>query len=131
MTKAAAMPIYGKILQKSPEPVDQFQRNLASNTPLLQRIYKSQPCDDLDLFYGEKLGNRQMDRILIILKKEFATGVILIKPWGCIHVYDHYRHTLLFIYMYIYQISGERLQDHWSSGVLVFVQNMNITARPF
>ena len=31
MTKMAAMPIYGKTLQKSssPEPVDRFQRNLA------------------------------------------------------------------------------------------------------
>ena len=31
MTKMAAMPIYGKTVQKSssPEPVDRFQRNLA------------------------------------------------------------------------------------------------------
>ena len=53
-----------------------------------------------------------MDRILIILKKEnrsrassaltLGLNTIILK-----HVYW---------YMYIQQISGERLQDHWSSG---------------
>ena len=44
--------------------------------------------------------------------KEIDPGVILILPWGCIHVYDHYRKQ---IYWYISQISGEHLLDHWSS----------------
>ena len=53
-----------------------------------------------------------MDRILIILKKEngprasaaltLGLNTIILK-----HVYW---------YMYMQQISGERLQDHWSSG---------------
>ena len=46
-----------------------------------------------------------MDRILIILKKEMAQGL-------------HLLNTIIFKYVYWYmkQISGERLQDHWSSG---------------
>ena len=56
-----------------------------------------------------------MDRILIILKKEnrsrassaltLGLNTIILK-----HVYW---------YMYMQQISGERLQDHWSSGMLL------------
>ena len=55
-----------------------------------------------------------MDRILIILKKEncsrassaltLGLNTIILK-----HVYW---------YTYMQQISGERLQDHWSSGCL-------------
>ena len=55
-----------------------------------------------------------MDRILIILKKEnrsrassaltLGLNTIILK-----HVYW---------YTYMQQISGERLQDHWSSGFL-------------
>ena len=48
-----------------------------------------------------------MDRILIILqKKKMAQGL---------HVFN----TIIFKYVYWYmkQISGERLQDHWSSGL--------------
>ena len=52
-----------------------------------------------------------MDRILIILKKEngprasSAPALVL--------------NTIIFKYVYLYmkQISGERLQDHWSSGL--------------
>ena len=52
-----------------------------------------------------------MDRILIILKKEngprsssaFALGLNTI-------IFKH-------VYWYMQQISGERLQDHWSSGL--------------
>ena len=52
-----------------------------------------------------------MDRILIILKKEngprasSAPALVL--------------NTIIFKYVYWYmkQISGERLQDHWSSGL--------------
>ena len=52
-----------------------------------------------------------MDRILIILRKEngprasSAPALVL--------------NTIIFKYVYSYmkQISGERLQDHWSSGI--------------
>ena len=55
-----------------------------------------------------------MDRILIILKKEngprasSAPALVL--------------NTIIFKYVYSYmkQISGERLQDHWSSGLNCF-----------
>ena len=40
--------------------------------------------------------------------KEIDPGVILILPLGYIYMYDHYSQT-------ISQISGEHLQDHWSS----------------
>ena len=45
-----------------------------------------------------------MDRMLIILKKENGPALGL--------------NTIIFKYFYSYmkQISGERLQDHWSSG---------------
>ena len=56
-----------------------------------------------------------MDRILIILKKEnrsrassaltLGLNTIILK-----HVYW---------YTYMQQISGERLQDHWSSGIYI------------
>ena len=62
---------------------------------------------------GKAAGNWQMDRILIILKKEnrsrassaltLGLNTIILK-----HVYW---------YTYMQQISGERLQDHWSSGL--------------
>ena len=58
-----------------------------------------------------------MDRILIILKKEsgprassaltLGINTIILK-----HVYW---------YMYMQQISGERLQDHWSSGLIALL----------
>ena len=61
-----------------------------------------------------------MDRILIILKKEnrsrassaltLGLNTIILK-----HVYW---------YTYMQQISGERLQDHWSSGVGFLVQRL-------
>ena len=49
-----------------------------------------------------------MDRILIILKKENAPALGL--------------NTIIFkcVYWYMKQISGERLQDHWSSGLLKY-----------
>ena len=53
----------------------------------------------------EKTGNWQMDRILKILKKENGPALEL--------------NTIIFkhVYWYIQLISGERLQDHWSSGL--------------
>ena len=51
-----------------------------------------------------------MDRILIILKKENGPRVSSAPALGL--------NTILFkhVYWYMQQISGERLQDHWSSG---------------
>ena len=76
-------------------------------------------------------GNWQMDRLLIILKKEngprassaltLGLNTIILK-----HVYW---------YTYMQQISGERLQDHWSSGSIwftvfpVIAQNLRILKR--
>ena len=45
-----------------------------------------------------------MDSILIILKKKMAQGLHLPLYW------DYFLY-----HSYIQQISGERLQDHWSS----------------
>ena len=51
-----------------------------------------------------------MDRILIILKKENGPRASSAPVLGL--------NTIIFKYVYWYmkQISGERLQDHWSSG---------------
>ena len=52
-----------------------------------------------------------MDRILIILKKENGPRASSALALGL--------NTIIFKYVYLYmkQISGERLQDHWSSGL--------------
>ena len=52
-----------------------------------------------------------MDRILIILKKENGPRVSSAPALGL--------NTILFkhVYWYMQQISGERLQDHWSTGI--------------
>ena len=58
-----------------------------------------------------------MDRKFMILKKKLTPGVILTMSWGdIVCVYDHYSRTSL---CYVSQISGEPLQDHWSSGLLM------------
>ena len=59
---------------------------------------------------GSSAGNWQMDRILIILKKENGPRASSASALGL--------NTIIFKYVYWYmkQISGERLQDHWSSG---------------
>ena len=46
------------------------------------------------------------------LKKKLTPEVALTLTWGYIH------NTILVkqVYWYISQVSGERLQDHWSSG---------------
>ena len=53
-----------------------------------------------------------MDRILIILKKENGPRASSAPALGL-------NYTIIFKYVYWYmkQISGERLQDHWSSGI--------------
>ena len=47
------------------------------------------------------------------LKKKLTPGFVLTLSWGYIHVY-----TIIVnqVYWDISQVSGERLQDHWSSG---------------
>ena len=56
-----------------------------------------------------------MDRILIILKKENGPRASSAPALGL--------NTIIFKYVYWYmkQISGERLQDHWSSGLEVHI----------
>ena len=51
-----------------------------------------------------------MDRTLIILKKENGPRASSVPALGL--------NTMIFqhVYWYMQQISGERLQDHWSSG---------------
>ena len=104
--------------------------HVASGPKVLKCVYKSRPCDDLDLFYSKanlvniimqktvKLqlkgknfsGNRHNDRIIMILKIKLTPGVILNLLWGFIHVhvYDHYNQASLLVHVYISQISGER-----------------------
>ena len=51
-----------------------------------------------------------MDRILIILKKENGPRASSAPALGLnTKIFKH-------VYWYMQQISGERLQDHWSSG---------------
>ena len=61
-----------------------------------------------------------MDRILIILKKENGPRASSVPALGLNTI------ILKHAYWYMQQISGERLQDHWSSGLfcqhsLIFV----------
>ena len=51
-----------------------------------------------------------MDRILIILKKENRSRASSALTLGLNTI------ILKHVYTYMQQISGERLQDHWSSG---------------
>ena len=54
-----------------------------------------------------------MDRILIILKKKNGPRASSAPALGL--------NTIIFkcVYWYMKQISGERLQDHWSSGFYI------------
>ena len=58
-----------------------------------------------------------MDRILVILKKENGPRASSAPALGL--------NTIIFKYVYWYmkQISGERLQDHWSSGCIIEAMN--------
>ena len=55
-----------------------------------------------------------MDRILIILKKENGPRASSAPAQGLNPIIFKY------VYWYMKQISGERLQDHWSSVVVFF-----------
>ena len=56
-----------------------------------------------------------MDRILIILKKENGPRASSVPALGLNTI------ILKHAYWYMQQISGERLQDHWSSGLFIRV----------
>ena len=58
-----------------------------------------------------------MDRILIILKKENGPRASSALTLGLNTIILKH----VFWYMYMQQISGERLQDHWSSGFVLFL----------
>ena len=60
-----------------------------------------------------------MDRILIILKKENGPRASSAPALGL--------NTIIFkhVYWYIQQISGERLLDHWSSGLKFYSSSYN------
>ena len=62
-----------------------------------------------------------MDRILKILKKENAPRASSAPALEL--------NTIIFkhVYGYMQQISGERLQDHWSSGILTFKRWMLVS----
>ena len=61
-----------------------------------------------------------MDKIFIILKKENGPRASSAPALGL--------NTIIFKYVYWYmkQISGERLQDHWSSGFYFILVNMTM-----
>ena len=67
-----------------------------------------------------------MDRILIILKKENGPRASSAPALGL--------NTIIFKHVcwYMQQISGERLQDQWSSGILSFqsFQSNNLKNNP-
>ena len=58
-----------------------------------------------------------MGRILITLKKENVPEALSAPALGL--------NTIIFkhVYWYMQQISGERLQDHWSSGSNFWLEN--------
>ena len=61
--------------------------------------------------------NWQMDRILIILKKENGPRASSAPALGLNTI------IVKHVYWYMQQISGERLQDHWSSGFVEYLVN--------
>ena len=63
-----------------------------------------------------------MDRILIILKKEIGPKASSAPALGLNTIIFKY----VYWYMYMKQISGERLQDHWSSGFIFFFIQFNV-----
>ena len=66
--------------------------------------------------------NWHMDRILIILKKENGPRASSALALGL--------NTIIFkhVYWYMQQISGERLQDHWSFGIYIGSHFLHIDA---
>ena len=62
-----------------------------------------------------------MDRILKILKKENGPRASSAPAMEL--------NTIIFkhVYWYMQHISGERLQDHWSSGLIVVAQSIRLS----
>ena len=50
-----------------------------------------------------------------VLKKTLTPGVILTLAWGYVQAITILESNK---FIYVYQVSGERLQDHWSSGLV-------------
>ena len=65
-----------------------------------------------------------MDRILKILKKENGPRASSASALEL--------NTIIFkhVYWYMQQISGERLQDHWSSGFFFFFEGIELFSPP-
>ena len=79
MTKMAAMPIYGKnpskiFFSRTGWPIS--AKHEASMAQALQCIYKSWPCDDLDLFYGKVNIGRQRIWMGKTFKMSFKVKVL-------------------------------------------------------
>ena len=62
---------------------------------------------------GKTVGNWQMDRILIIPKKENGPKASSAPALGLNTIIFKY----VFFFWYMKHISGESLQDHWYSGL--------------
>ena len=132
MTKMATMCIYGKNPSKF-FSVTGFNETWheALMTQVLQCVYKSRPCDDDDLLYGNgqhgspmHLNGKKMLKCHLKGKtcRKLANGQDI--------DYSEERKngtrasaapllglfSIIFKHVYIQQISGERLQDRWSSG---------------
>ena len=60
---------------------------------------------------SRKLANGQ-NNLIILKKRKWPRGFIC----PCTEVKYHNIQIYVYWYMYMQQISGERLQDHWSSG---------------
>ena len=138
MTKMAVMPIYGKNPSKiffsgtggpisknlgvkhlwlkyynvyiNHDPVMTLTQFMARST-WVDHAFKWGKLLKCHLKGKASAGNWQMDRILIILKKKEENGprASSAPALGL--------NTIIFkhVYWYMQQISGERLQDHWSS----------------
>ena len=76
------------------------------------------------LFEGENQQEIGKWTELIILKKENGPRASSAPALGL--------NTIIFKYVYWYmkQISGERLQDHWSSGLFNYGQNYHLHSYP-
>ena len=68
-----------------------------------------------------------MDRLFVNLKKKLTPGVILTLSSGLyIYIYMYMTIIVKQVCWYIYQISGERLQDHWYSGCYCSAYGINL-----
>ena len=141
MTKMVAMPIYGKNPSKFffsetnkliSRKLGVKHRWLKYSNVYIQCIYRSRPCDDLDQVYGKVNMGCLCIWIGKTVKMSFEgkcqeemgkwTEYCLKKengPWAS-SAPALELNTIIFkhVYWYMQQISGERLQDHWSSGLI-------------